>query len=190
MNKKELRKSFLQKRIELDDAHYHSLNQQLCKNFFSHVPVEGKMIHIYIPIAKNKEPDTWTIIKHIIHEYKGTKIVLPRILDTNGSLQHFAYDSNTKLVENKWGIPEPEEGERVLPASIDTVVIPLLAYDEQGHRVGYGKGFYDKFLSTCRPDVFKAGLSFFPPVAKIDDVGKHDQRLDVVITPDHVFSFT
>ena len=69
------------------------------------------------------------------------------------------------------------------------VFVPLLAYDKQGNRVGYGKGFYDNFLSKCKPETIKIGLSFFPPEEKIKDVSESDVKLDFCVTPEEVFRF-
>jgi 5-formyltetrahydrofolate cyclo-ligase len=67
--------------------------------------------------------------------------------------------------------------------------VPLLAYDKHGNRVGYGKGFYDNFLSKCKPETIKIGLSFFPPEDKIDDVSENDVNLDFCVTPEGIISF-
>ncbi len=74
-------------------------------------------------------------------------------------------------------------------SSIDWVLVPLLAFDRRGHRVGYGKGFYDRFLAGCRSDARKIGLSLFAPVVAIDDIGSQDVALDAVVTPDRVWTF-
>lgn len=77
-----------------------------------------------------------------------------------------------------------------MPTSkIDVVFVPLLAYDNKGNRVGYGKGFYDHFLSECREDVVKIGLSFFEPEEAIEDVSATDIRLDYCVTPMTVYNF-
>ena len=67
--------------------------------------------------------------------------------------------------------------------------MPLLCFDAAGHRVGYGKGFYDKFLSKCRPDCTKIGLSYFPPVEAIAATGGHDIMLDICVTPEKTYQF-
>ena len=66
---------------------------------------------------------------------------------------------------------------------------PLLAFDEQGHRVGYGKGFYDKLLSKCKPDCKRIGLSLLEPTSKIDDINPHDGILHACITPSKTWDF-
>jgi 5-formyltetrahydrofolate cyclo-ligase len=74
-------------------------------------------------------------------------------------------------------------------SKIDVVFVPLLAYDEKGNRVGYGKGFYDAFLSECKPETIKIGLSFFPPELEIKDVTSDDIKLDFCVTTDSVHAF-
>ena len=69
------------------------------------------------------------------------------------------------------------------------VFVPLLAFDKKGHRVGYGKGFYDKFLSECKPDAIKIGLSFFEPEELITDVFESDVKLDYCVTPNSIHAF-
>lgn len=95
----------------------------------------------------------------------------------------------SKLALNSWGIPEPEEGILTDPKTIDMILVPLLAFDKQGHRVGYGKGYYDRFLKDCRTDAQKIGLSFFSPEEKIVDTFSEDFLIDMVVTPDKIFRF-
>lgn len=99
-------------------------------------------------------------------------------------MTHYLYDPSF-IQTNKYGIPEPSEGQTVSTDRIDVVIVPLLVADKNGHRVGYGGGFYDRFLSTCRDDTLKVGLSFFPPVSTpVSDVDLHDISLDALVSPD------
>ncbi|MFT7351177.1 MAG: 5-formyltetrahydrofolate cyclo-ligase [Flavobacterium sp.] len=90
-------------------------------------------------------------------------------------------------------MPEPINNENELieinSTKIDVVFVPLLAFDLQGNRVGYGKGFYDKFLANCKPTTIKIGISFFEAEEKISDVFAKDVKLDYCITPEKVYSF-
>ena len=95
---------------------------------------------------------------------------------------------DTVLVENEWGIREPGAGEIFEPQIVDLVIVPGVCFDEQCHRVGYGKGFYDRFLRKCRPDCVKIGLSFFEPVAEIADIHAGDVRLDFFVSPGGLFA--
>jgi 5-formyltetrahydrofolate cyclo-ligase len=105
-------------------------------------------------------------------------------------MHHFLLTDNTKIRKNEYNIPEPLDGIEVPPSKIEVVFIPLLAYDSHGNRVGYGKGFYDIFLSECHPETIKIGLSFFEPESIIEDVAVNDIRLDYCITPNKIYSFT
>ena len=104
-------------------------------------------------------------------------------------MTHFLLTDSTRIKKNFYNIPEPVDGIEVPVAKIDVVFVPLLAYDTLGNRVGYGKGFYDIFLSGCKTTTLKIGLSFFPPEEKITDVSENDIRLDYVVTPKEVFAF-
>lgn len=104
-------------------------------------------------------------------------------------MEHFLYNQDTELKNNSWGIPEPVSGQRIEVDAIDTVLIPLLVYDRSGGRIGYGKGYYDRFLSTCRPQVRKIGLSLAPPLDKILCLESTDIPLDYCINPHGVLSF-
>ncbi len=152
-------------------------------------PPQG-IVHTFLPVLANKEPDTFRIVAWLRREYPAIRIAVPRVTDVaKGIMAHYLLDERTVLEENRWGIPEPARGEPVEPSELDAVLVPLLAFDRAGHRVGYGAGFYDRFLSECRPDVLKIGLSFFQPVARIVDVQPTDVPLDGCITPEQVYWF-
>jgi 5-formyltetrahydrofolate cyclo-ligase len=93
---------------------------------------------------------------------------------------------------NQWGIlePNPQSAIRYPLSEIDLVIVPLLGFDKQGNRVGYGKGFYDRFLARCRSNVIKVGVSFFDPIDGISDITPLDIRLDYCITPTRVWKMT
>ena len=74
----------------------------------------------------------------------------------------------------------------MFPEELDLIFVPLLAYDKKGHRVGYGKGYYDRFLKECKDDCIKIGFSFFEPEDSIEGVNRHDVKLDYCITPERI----
>ena len=84
---------------------------------------------------------------------KDKEVVISKSDFETRKMTHFLLTDNTRIKKNKYNIPEPVDGIEVPTAKIDVVFVPLLAFDKQGHRVGYGKGFYDIFLSECKPDV-------------------------------------
>ena len=190
MTKEELRKIYLQKRLSLSEAEYAQLNFQLFEKFFTSVDLSSvKILSTFLPLEKNKEPDTWLIIDRIRKEFPHIRISVPRVNDQTGELENFFFQGQDQLQKNKWGIQEPKHGIPIDPAQFDLVLIPMLIFDKNGHRVGYGKGFYDKLLVSCKPSCYRVGLSFYPPVETIEDINGHDQVLTKVITPENVFNF-
>ncbi len=188
MTKSELRKLYLQKRLSINEKDYINFNSQICNQFFSNVDFSLiNVIHTYLPIEKNREPDTWMIIDRIKLEFPSVRISIPRI--RNNDLENFYFEGKNQLEKNNWGILEPKHGIPTPIDKIDLVIVPLLTYDRRGHRVGYGKGFYDKFLALCKPTCKKIGLSFFDEVANIDDVSLNDILLDSIITPEEAKQF-
>lgn len=120
---------------------------------------------------------------------KDKEIIISKTDFNTRNMTHFLLTDNTKIKKNEYNIPEPVDGIEVPSTKIEVVFIPLLAFDKNGHRVGYGKGFYDKFLSECKTETIKIGLSFFEAAALIEDVFEGDVQLDFCVTPDRVYKF-
>ena len=120
---------------------------------------------------------------------KDKEIIISKTDFNTRNMTHFLMTDNTKIKKNEYNIPEPVDGIEVPSTKIEVVFIPLLAFDKNGHRVGYGKGFYDKFLSECKTETIKIGLSFFEAAALIEDVFEGDVQLDFCVTPDRVYKF-
>ncbi|SEW50217.1 5-formyltetrahydrofolate cyclo-ligase [Chitinophaga arvensicola] len=187
--KKDIRKHFLELRLNLDDVAAVALNAQLERNA-RQLDYSGiRKAHIFLPISEKKEVDTWPLVKALRTEWPEMEWVLSRSDMKTGEMIHILWKPNTVLVKNKFGIPEPDQGEEVPPADIDLVFVPLLAFDHQGHRVGYGKGMYDRFLKACRPDIRTIGLSLFGPVPQIEDTDPWDIPLQTVVSPDQIYQF-
>ncbi|MGY6648247.1 5-formyltetrahydrofolate cyclo-ligase [Wenyingzhuangia sp. IMCC45574] len=187
MIKKELRRKYkeLRKELSLDSVTDKSIaiaNQLLKLDVW-----EGTYYHLFLSIVSQKEIDTEQVL-HILFARAKEVVVSKSNFDTN-TLSHFLLTENTSLAVNSYGIPEPTNGLPVPENMIDVVFVPLLAFDEKGNRVGYGKGFYDDFLAKCRPGVLKIGLSFFEAEKEITDVYKEDIPLDFCVTPNQVYEF-
>jgi 5-formyltetrahydrofolate cyclo-ligase len=143
--------------------------------------------HLFLTIEEQKEINTEYILQ--ILAGKDKEIVISKCDFATLGMTHFLLTDNTKIKKNSYNVTEPVDGLEVPDAKIDVVFVPLLAYDKQGNRVGYGKGFYDNFLSKCKPETIKIGLSFFPPEEKIEDVSANDVKLDFCVTPEGIFEF-
>jgi 5-formyltetrahydrofolate cyclo-ligase len=188
MKKALLRKEYLSRRTNLTDSEVDSMSRFIAEDFFKHINLRKvETIHAFLPIQKNKEVNTWPIINRAIS--LGKKIAISKTDIKNQLMVNFYHTQNMEMQENEWGIPEPVAGEFCPDEDIDLVVMPLLVADRFGQRVGYGKGFYDRFLRQCRSDAIKVGLSLFPPVEVISDVNKYDVKLDYLITPRDFFAY-
>jgi 5-formyltetrahydrofolate cyclo-ligase len=119
----------------------------------------------------------------------GLKVTFPLVNLQTKEMQAILVHDETDFVENEYGIPEPEEGDEISAEEIDLVFVPLLAFDKKGFRVGYGKGFYDRFLKKCREDVISVGFSYFEPVDAIEDKNQFDVPLNYCITPFKIYEF-
>jgi 5-formyltetrahydrofolate cyclo-ligase len=142
---------------------------------------------LFLSISKQKEVDT-EMLMHVL-QGKDKEIVVSQSNFKDYSLKHFLLTDSTPIIENKYGIPEPKEGIEVPVNKIDVVFVPLLAFDKTGHRLGYGKGFYDRFLSSCRKETIKIGLSFFEALETSLEADSNDISLDYVVTPKKVYKF-
>ena len=187
MNKAELRQQYLEKQKMLSEKERHSASSRIADHFFSGFDLAGvRILHAFIPIEKFNEINTRIIFAKLWRDFPHIETVVPRVDFETNSIRNLKFTHETELVRNVWDIDEPVLGEFVETQRIDMVLVPGVCFDRDGHRVGYGKGFYDRFLKTCRPDCVKIGLSFFEPVEKIDDTHDGDVVLNFVITPDGV----
>ena len=145
------------------------------------------LVHSYMAVPEQHEIDTHPILEYLQFRHPDLKLAIPKVADDQ--LVHFYYNEQTNLKTNEWGIPEPVTGSIADPEDIDLVLVPLLCFDEQGNRVGYGKGYYDRFLAACRPDVIKIGLSYFEATGLIDDHAGFDIPLSYCVTPNRLYGF-
>lgn len=191
MTKSDLRLNYLEKRSALTANQRSEASRIIAACLFETLALLAvKTLHCFISIPKFNEIDTSLIYGRVWEEYPGIRTVAPRIDRATGEILNLRFESEDEFIENAWGIREPVGDEPVEPAEIDLVIVPLLCFDASGHRVGYGKGFYDRFLAKCRSDCLKIGVSYFPPVpATIDDISQYDVRLDRCITPGRILTF-
>ena len=186
LTKLALRRSFLKKRHALSDQEHEDMSFAIANNCLKLPIWHLDYYHLYLPIKAKAEIDTTLILTLL--QGKDKQVILPR---TKGSeLEHILLTDITKLKINRLGIPEPEKGIKISPEQIDVIFLPLLAWDKSGNRLGYGKGFYDNFLSLCKKNTLKVGLSFFDPVEKIIDIRSEDIQMDFCVNPEGIKKFT
>jgi 5-formyltetrahydrofolate cyclo-ligase len=189
LDKKSLRKAYLERRKKLGEHFVLDASNQICDQLLESFGWTDQVTHVFLPMKKFNEPDIWPFIKAL---WKKEDIkVCTSITDIErNELHHYELTSSTRLKKNGWGTDEPVDAREVEVTSIDRVLIPLLAYDAKGNRIGYGKGFYDRFLSSCKVGTEKIGLSFFPAEDHIEDIHEADIPLDFCVTPTKTYRFT
>lgn len=183
MIKQEIRKKYkaLRKEFAVEELEKRSLAIfELTKNTFG---LEGKKISVFLPIERFAEINTWPFLNEINADF-----YLP-VINGENELVHIKYEEAKQIEVSSWGIPEPTYGDTIAPSELDFVLVPLLAIDKKGFRVGYGKGFYDQFLSNCSSSCQFIGLSYFDPIEIIDDIHEADIPLHTCVTPKRIVQF-
>ena len=181
MKKLELRNIYKQKRNDLTFDEIQKLQESIYQQIYDLEISQVENIHLFLTLKKFKEIDTQPIIDYFREQNK--QIVVSKSNFSQNTLSHFILEEDTEIKTNTYGIPEPKNAVQISEKELDLVFVPLLISDKNNYRVGYGKGFYDRFLSNCREDCKKIGVNFFKPISKISEINKYDIPLDTVIYP-------
>jgi len=189
MLKKDARKLFKEKRLKLSEAERSKMDDLLLIQFQTvDLPFLASLL-TYWPIEENNEPNTHLLTEFLRFRNPELKICYPVSNFETTTMYAVATDIDTPFEKKHFNVYEPDGDAFIPPGDIDMVIVPLLAFDQEGYRVGYGKGFYDKWLAECRDDCIKAGFCYFDPVERIDDRHDFDVPLDLCITPQNVYVF-
>ena len=189
MIKKELRKLYLEKRMQLSASQKDKLEDLTLIQFQQLNIYIPALVMTYAPLEIKNEFNTQLITDYCYFKNPEQQLFYPVINEADDCMSCIIVNDETEFKKNKYGIDEPQDGLDIFPEEIDMVLVPLLAFDKYGNRVGYGKGYYDKFLKECRPDVLKIGFGYFDAVDAIDDVNAMDVKLDYCITPERIYQF-
>ncbi len=187
MTKSELRKKYKSLRESLSENQIDHLSLQI-SNQLLQLPIwDFSFYHIFLSIEELQEVNTDCILNILAGKDKNT--IISKSDFKTSSMTNYLLTDSTTIKKNAWNIPEPIDGIEISNDKIEVVFIPLLAFDKKGNRVGYGKGFYDKFLASCKPETIKIGLSFFEAEEYIEDIHSNDVRLNYCVTPQKTFQF-
>lgn len=190
MTKNELRRIYKQKRLELTASERMKLDDLLLiqlqrLSFGDHI----RVVMSFFPLEKYAEVNTHLFTRYLQFTIPDINVAFPVTDFSTDEISAVLVNDETDFIENKYGIFEPQIGEEVAPDEIDIVFVPLLAFDQNGFRVGYGKGFYDRFLQHCNDEVIKIGFSYFEAADKIEDTHRFDVPLNYCITPRKIYEF-
>ncbi|MES2329738.1 MAG: 5-formyltetrahydrofolate cyclo-ligase [Bacteroidota bacterium] len=189
MNKQELRQLYQVKRAEIHSKERLRMDDLLLLQFQQFDYADVQTVLTYWPLANKAEPNTHLFSGYLRHMLPGMLLAYPLTDPSTLEMTALAIHEDTIYHTNAWGITEPKEGEVIDPTQIDLIFVPLLAYDTKGYRVGFGKGFYDRYLARCREDIVKIGFSYFGPVDEIADTDQFDVPLTYCITPQQTYEF-
>lgn len=189
MLKKDLRVLYKQKRAALTDSEKLKLDDLLLIQFQHLSFAHSSVLLSYWPIDAHREVNTHIMTQYLNFAIPDLQICFPVLDKETNTFQPLAIDGDTRFEKNGYGIAEPVDAPLMPAEELDLVFVPLLCFDEQGFRTGYGKGYYDRFLKTCREDTIKIGFSYFDPVTRIDDIDDFDVPLNLCITPNKIYDF-
>lgn len=185
MKKPELRKIYKAKRFQFYPAEIQQLSFKILENLKRMDIWDFSVYHIFLPIAQNHEINTFPIIDELFS--KNKRVVVPKV--SGLELINCEIQKETEFEIGKFNTLEPKEIQLVDNKLVELVFMPMMVCDKNGNRVGYGGGFYDRWLSQFEKKPVKIGLNFFPPVDEIQEAAEWDVRLDYSVTPDEIVSF-
>lgn len=185
LTKKELRIIYKQKRNALSSDEVIFLSKKIFDNFISRFKIKsGDKIHCFINIPDKKEVITSYFFDYFFDN--NIRVFVPKMLGDN--LVSIELFPDSILKANDWGVIEPISNDFSPEKDFDICITPLLYCDNNGHRVGYGKGFYDKFFSVVNVEK-KIGINFFNSNEMVLDFDKNDISLNYLVTPFSVKRF-
>lgn len=188
MDKNTLRKVYLEKRKFLSEAEYERRNQLLYHRLIEFQEKhQFHSIHTFIPIKKNKEPDTFPFIQYLWSQKTDVEVITAISDLQSPILNHVKIIESTTFLENKWGIPEPKDGVPYSIENIDCVLVPMVVGSKSGHRIGYGKGYYDRFLQNCKRETQFIGITLGPLLEGEVFADQYDIPMHSMITPFEAF---
>ena len=177
MEKEFVRKQFLDYRRQLDLSTCSKLSQQVQQQLIDSEPfVCAQSLALYSPI--NNEVATEQIFK--VARKQNKQVYYPRVV--GDELEFLEVSAVKGLVMGTFGIAEPEIGEKIPVAELDLLIVPGVAFDVRGYRLGYGGGFYDRQLIGKSAKVISVGLCFDTQLCDLLPTEEHDQALDYIAT--------
>jgi 5-formyltetrahydrofolate cyclo-ligase len=192
MLKEEARKWGKNVREMLSVSEQAVLSKQLAEQFKAQISLKGVCeVHSFLPIPGQNEVDSYPILSTLGRYRPDIGLSVPyQEKTTDREFFSVRYKEGAAMRLGPFGMQIPLVCEQVAFSTLDMAIIPLLAYDGRGYRVGYGGGYYDRFLSRCRPDIIKIGVSYFGPIPLIGDTWPGDIALDAVLSPKGIAYFT
>ncbi|MCH5212481.1 MAG: 5-formyltetrahydrofolate cyclo-ligase [Oscillospiraceae bacterium] len=183
ISKDEIRAAIKAKRRALSDIDIKTKSKRITDNLLS-LSCFSEAVTVMTYLSAFKEPDTSEIIDYL---YKsGRKIVVPISNTADYTITPSYLPSPDNLVRGAYGISEPSECIIADINDIDIALIPGIAFDLRGMRVGFGKGYYDRFLE--RFEGIKIGMCYDFQMLKFVPASEHDVKMDIIITEKRIYN--
>ena len=187
MLKSEIRSFYKKKRSGLSPSEIVRISSQVQVLVGDSFSFKDKFISLFLPIESQHEINTFGLLEEILR--KGGHPVVSKANFSDLSMNLFLYESASQVTLSDHGIPEPTSGIEIQAGQLDLVFVPLLGLNNNGYRVGYGKGFYDRLLKRCNSECLFIGLHLFDEFIPIDDTHQNDIALHMCFTPKGKYDF-
>lgn len=179
MNKDEVRKEILNIRNNIDENEKQKRDNKLFINIINSNEYK-KSINIFLFVSYSFEVDTHKVINYSLQ--RGKRIFVPKVISKKDGMKVVEIGKFSDLKKGKYGILEPYQDEGVKPEAIDVAFVPGLAFDKEGGRLGYGAGFYDRYLKLLKESTSKLGLCYSFQVVENVPMEEYDVKVDGIIT--------
>lgn len=182
--KKVLRKEILEKREHIDKAEKEKMDTEILNSFYESKYYKEAM-NIFIYISYGSEINTRSIIRRALNESK--RIYVPRTELKTRVMDAVEISSLDNLVKSSYGILEPSKDKPCIdPNELDLIVVPGVAFDRNGGRMGYGAGFYDRYFKKITGNnierITKLALAYDFQVVNEVPMGEFDMPVDCILT--------
>lgn len=183
--KEEIRGNLRSSRKGIPQSIFLQYSKTIIDHFYDQEEYQNaNTIHCYVSMNERREVNTQPLIREMLSNNKG--VVVPVTQFEDQSLQHIKLNAFSDLETNKWGVLEPRRGEEYQTSDIDLVIVPMVGGDEHAHRIGYGGGFYDRFLQNIR--VRTIGFCFEQNIVSSLPTEPFDVPLDKIITEERIIN--
>ncbi|MCD2348800.1 5-formyltetrahydrofolate cyclo-ligase [Clostridium guangxiense] len=179
MNKSDIRKKMLQIRNNMDEHEKQIRDNKVFSNIINSNEYKSST-NIFLFVSYNSEVDTHKIIRHSLKE--GKRIFVPKVISRKDGMETIEIKGFSDLEKSKHGILEPCSDKYANPEVVDVVFAPGLAFDKNGGRLGYGAGFYDRYLKLLKKSTAKIGLCYSFQVVENVPMEEYDVRMNGIIT--------
>lgn len=186
VTKRELRKQIFQRRDRLSGEEIREYSRQIARRLYG-LPEYRESRVIMFFLSFRSEVDTRSMVEESLA--RGKEVLVPKALpDSREMIASRLLDCREDLAPGAYGIPEPKESalRAVDPLQIDLLIVPGVAFSEDGRRLGYGGGYYDRFFGRLRPEVPLLALAFELQIVPEVPVQPWDRPVDLIVTEKRV----